>query len=64
MTVDQYRYENNDGSITWGFKNDDGGFKVILPLIFPPSYDLFRKRLLAWTASPVVNMATLIVMGR
>ena len=38
-TVDRYRYENEDGSITWGYKNDDGGFKVTfllspLPLAF------------------------------
>ena len=28
-TVDRYRYENADGSITWGYKNEDGSFKVI-----------------------------------
>jgi len=28
-TVDRYRYENEDGSITWGYQNDDGSFKVI-----------------------------------
>ena len=27
-TVDRYRYENADGSITWGYKNEDGSFKV------------------------------------
>lgn len=32
VTVDRYRYENEDGSITWGYKNDDGGFKVIFLL--------------------------------
>jgi len=26
-TVDRYRHENEDGSITWGYENDDGGFK-------------------------------------
>ena len=65
LTVDRYRYEHKDGSITWGFKNDDGGFKVIfLFLFFFYGYILFRKRRLGWTALPMVNMATLIVMGR
>jgi len=27
VTVDRYRYENEDGSITWGYSNDDGAFK-------------------------------------
>ena len=27
-TVDRYRYENADGSITWGYKNEDESFKV------------------------------------
>ena len=27
-TLDHYRYENEDGSITWGYQNDDGGYKV------------------------------------
>jgi len=27
VTVDRYRYENEDGSITWGYRNDDGAFK-------------------------------------
>jgi len=26
-TVKNYRFENEDGSITWGYENDDGGFK-------------------------------------
>lgn len=26
-TVERYRYENEDGSITWGYENDDGGYK-------------------------------------
>ena len=30
VTVDRYKYENEDGSITWGYQNDDGGFKVSL----------------------------------
>ena len=34
VTVDRYRYENEDGSITWGYKNDDGGFKVIFFFFF------------------------------
>ena len=29
-TVDRYKFENADGSITWGYKNEDGSFKVIL----------------------------------
>lgn len=27
-TVSRYRYENADGSITWGYRNEDGSFKV------------------------------------
>ena len=27
-TVDRYRTENADGSITWGYNNEDGSFKV------------------------------------
>jgi len=27
-TVKNYRFENENGSITWGYENDDGGFKV------------------------------------
>ena len=27
-TVDRYKFENADGSITWGYKNEDGSFKV------------------------------------
>jgi len=26
-TLDRYRFENADGSITWGYKNEDGSFK-------------------------------------
>jgi len=26
-TVERYKYENEDGSITWGYQNDDGTFK-------------------------------------
>ena len=29
-TVSRYRYENADGSITWGYSNQDGSFKVRL----------------------------------
>ena len=29
-TVSRYRYENADGSITWGYRNEDGSFKVRL----------------------------------
>ena len=28
-TVERYRYQNADGSITWGYTNQDGSFKVI-----------------------------------
>ena len=28
-TVDRYRHQNADGSITWGYTNQDGSFKVI-----------------------------------
>ena len=28
-TVKRYRFENADGSITWGYTNQDGSFKVI-----------------------------------
>ena len=28
-TVDRFRHENADGSITWGYTNQDGSFKVI-----------------------------------
>ena len=28
-TVERFRYENADGSITWGYTNQDGSFKVI-----------------------------------
>jgi hypothetical protein len=27
-TLDRYKYENEDGSITWGYQNHDGGYKV------------------------------------
>jgi len=27
VTVDRYRNKNDDGSITWGYSNDDGAFK-------------------------------------
>jgi len=26
-TVENYRYQNEDGSITWGYQNEDGSFK-------------------------------------
>merc|ERR1711936_366118 len=26
-TLDRYRFKNADGSITWGYKNEDGSFK-------------------------------------
>ena len=32
-TVERYRYENEDGSITWGYMNEDGGFKVLLDIL-------------------------------
>ena len=28
-TVERFRHENADGSITWGYTNQDGSFKVI-----------------------------------
>ena len=27
-TVESYRFENEDGSITWGYENEDGSYKV------------------------------------
>ena len=27
-TVERYKFENEDGSITWGYENDDGSYKV------------------------------------
>merc|ERR1711874_94401 len=26
-TLDRYKYKNEDGSITWGYENDDGAYK-------------------------------------
>ena len=28
VTLERYKYENEDGSITWGYQNNDGGYKV------------------------------------
>ena len=46
-TESEYQYENEDGSITWGYHNDDGSFKVsflVFQLWVYSSY-LCRKRL-------------------
>ena len=31
-TVERYRHENADGSITWGYTNQDGSFKVVIKM--------------------------------
>ena len=50
VTVDRYRYENEDGSITWGYINDDGAFKVISQMVQQRvTFHFFRRRLLGWT---------------
>ena len=46
-TIESYRFKNEDGSITWGYHNDDGSFKVsflVFQLWVYSSY-LCRKRL-------------------
>ena len=49
-TVDRYRYENADGSITWGYKNEDGSFKVDTMVYLSAGLrSCFRRRLLEWT---------------
>lgn len=51
-TVDRYRHENADGSITWGYTNQDGSFKVIkmqrmhddtAPLIWSEPWFCFKE---------------------
>ncbi len=50
-TVERYRQEHDDGSITWGYENEDGSYKVYCT----PYHETRKKTMLCVTYKPALQ---------